>query len=297
MDREYIRQRGIRNRRNYRIKVVVTMLLIITLIALCTIWVCKLIADSSRNVTPSGSNGTPQSTTQTTPSTPSNPNSNSENNPNVGTSDPTPTESVTQNDPTATSAPTNTATPTPDPVPLIAIDAGHGGDDSGTRRNGYFEADINIAIAKMVKEKLSALGYRVYMLREENETVDRELRPGMATEEGADLYVSIHQNAIDGNNNATQGTEVWYNEKMNSENLALATVMADEITKLTGSRNRGTKVGNGLIVLKTLDIPACLIECGFVSSEDELARLVSADYQEKIADGIVNAIVSFMPLP
>lgn len=289
MDREYIRQRGIRNRRNYKIKVVVTMFLIIALIAVCTIWVCKLIADSSESATQGNNTGQNNEGNIAGGATPTEKADNSL----------TPTGSETQNgennispEPTLALEPTTT----PNLNPLIAIDAGHGGDDSGSRRSGHFEKDINIAIAKMVNEQLQALGYRTFMIREEDETVDKELRPGMAVEAGASLYVSIHQNAIEGDSNSVQGTEVWYNEEMNKENLTLATVMAEQVTKQTKSKNRGAKIGNGLAVLRTLEIPGCLVECGFISSEDELANLIDTAYQEKIATGIVNAICNFMPL-
>lgn len=283
MDREYIRQRAIRNRRNYRIKVAVTMGSLIAFLVVCTIWLCVAIARASEgkevgdgkatNVggeeTPGGKQEEPKGTGETA-------------------------------EPTAEPTPEATSTPTPTPettAPMIMIDPGHGGDDTGARRSGIYEEDINIAIANYVKEKLLALGYRTSMIRAERETVDRELRPGMAVEAGADLYVSIHQNTVDPDNNSIQGTEVYYNENNNAKNKELAILMAKKISEAAGSRNRGEKVGNNLIVLKPLEIPACLIECGFMSSPDELERLTDATYQEKIADGIVDAITSFLPIP
>ena len=60
--------------------------------------------------------------------------------------------------------------------------------------------------------------------------------------------------------------------------------------------NRGIKLSNGLIVLKYNELPACLVECGFMSSETERAKLFDADYQKKIAEGIANGIEKFLPL-
>lgn len=259
--------------------------LLIVFLVVCTIWLCVAIARASEGKETGDGKAE---------------NVSGEETPGGKKEEPTGTGATTEPtvEPTSEATPTPTLTPTPEvTAPMIMIDPGHGGDDTGARRSGIYEEDINIAIANYVNEKLLALGYRTGMIRAERETVDRELRPGMAVEAGADLYVSIHQNTIDPDNNSIQGTEVYYNENNNSENKELAVLMAKKISEATGSRNRGEKVGNNLIVLKPLEIPACLIECGFMSSPDELERLADATYQEKIADGIVAAITTFLPIP
>lgn len=81
--------------------------------------------------------------------------------------------------------------------PIIFVDAGHGGEDEGCAREGVREKDINLSIAKLVKEKLENMGYQVVMAREEDNYITKEERVKKANSIQADIYVSIHQNAAD----------------------------------------------------------------------------------------------------
>ena len=80
-------------------------------------------------------------------------------------------------------------------VPVIVVDAGHGGEDEGCARDGVCEKDINLAIAKLVQGRLNGLGYQVIMTREDDSYITKEDRVKLANESKADLYISIHQNA------------------------------------------------------------------------------------------------------
>lgn len=273
MDMEYIRQRKIKHMRQYRIKVATTIALAVILLILCIVGIVKLISDSRTE----GENPPP----------------NKQENDDKAGKNITPTAELTK---IPSSTPAASPGPTKIPVPKIAIDAGHGGHDLGSTRDGQNEKDINLAIALEVERLLSELGYETFMIRDDDTFYELEDRPKLAVENGADMFVSVHQNALD-NDTTTGGTEVWYNENNNDENISLATTIVNAVTKRTGSKNRGVKVGNSLIVLKTLEIPACLVECGFISSVEERANLTDPDYQKKIARGIVDGIQSYLPLP
>lgn len=260
--------------RQYRLKVAAAITLGAILLILCIVGAVKLISDSQAE----GENLPPQ---------------NGQDKDNVVGENITPEAEATQ---TPLPTPTLSPIPTEIPAPKIAIDAGHGDHDLGSTRDGKREKDINLAIALEVEKLLSELGYETFMIRSDDTFCELEDRPRLAVENGADMFVSIHQNALD-NDTVTGGTEVWYNEKNNDENISLATAIVNAVTKRTGSKNRGVKVGNSLIVLKTLEIPACLVECGFISSVEERANLIDPDYQKKIAQGIVDGIQSYFPLP
>ena len=265
IDREYIRQRKIKHMRQYRIKVASTIALGVILSILCLVWIVKAVSGSHKDDS-----------------------AQNEQEKNI-----TPAAELTK---TPISTPEATPEITKAPIPKIAIDAGHGGHDLGSNREGKNEKDINLAVALEVERLLKELGYETFMIRDDDTFYELEDRPKMAVENGADLFVSIHQNALD-NNTTTSGTEVWYNEKNNDENVSFATAMVNAVTKNTDSKNRGVKVGNSLVVLKTLDIPACLVECGFISSTEERANLTDPAYQKKLAKGIVEGIQSYRPLP
>ena len=202
---------------------------------------------------------------------------------------------------TSTPIPTNTPTPTPEPTkapgPIIAIDPGPGGEkDWGTTKGEHREKNINLAIALFLRDILEERGYRTYMIREDDSAVENKLRSGLAKENGASLYVSIHQNSLEEENDAGRGAEVWYCDLFDTKDAELAQCVLDELTAFAGMRNRGIKLSNKLIVLKENTLPACLVECGFMSSPTEREMLLTEDYQKKIAEGIANGIQKFMPL-
>ena len=213
------------------------------------------------------------------------------------TGTPTPEPTITQE---ATPTPTSTPTPTPTEVPLgpiIAIDPGHGGEkDWGTTKGEHREKNINLAIALFLRDILEERGYRTYMIREDDSAVENKTRSGLAKENGASLYVSIHQNSLEEENDAGRGAEVWYCDLFDTRDAELAQCVLDELTAFVGMKSRGIKLSNKLIVLRENTLPACLVECGFMSSPTEREMLLTEDYQKKIAEGIANGIQKFMPL-
>lgn len=196
--------------------------------------------------------------------------------------------------PTSTPTPTTTPTPLPGSGKKIIVDPGHGGEDLGSVRDGLYEKNANLAIALYLRDILEEAGYEVYMIREEDVTVENESRPKTAIEEEGDLYVSIHLNSLEEDSDATQGAEAWYADLRNDDSDVLAQMVVDELSKEVGMKNRGIKLSNKLIVLKYNGIPACLVECGFISSATEREKLFSADYQKQVAQGIANGIIKFL---
>ena len=134
------------------------------------------------------------------------------------------------------------------------------------------------------------------MIREADVFVENPSRPATAIEAKADVYVSIHLNSLEKETDGTQGTEVWYADMRNDGSDILAQCVLEEVCKEVGSKNRGIKMSNKLIVLKYNGMPACLVECGFMSSPTELAKLFDPEYQQKLAKGIANGIKKYLPL-
>lgn len=296
MDMNYLVQRKIDAQKKYRRKVTVTIALGVILLVLILVGLIKVIVDEKK----AGEGNINNVSTQLTPgiSTETTGNDGQENNPDAQDTHGG-TGSGTILSPTATLAPTVTPTPTPIPKKKVAVDPGHGGSkDLGSSRpdENLYEKDANLAIALFLKEELENRGYDVFMIRETDEAVENKERPVMAKESGADIYVSIHLNSLDNDSDATRGAETWYHEKRDDGSNVLAQYVVDELTKVIETRNRGIKPSKELIVLRYNELPACLVECGFMSSATERAKLFDAEYQKKIAEGIANGIEKFLPV-
>lgn len=292
MDMNYLVQRRINARKAYRRKVIATIALSAILLVLIVVGLIKIIMDEkkaedakqdtnvSENITPGLSGENSGNTDNNTPGTAD---GESQGSTVAATPEPTPTEAPTP-------------TPTPLPAKLVAIDPGHGGEDLGSTRQRLYEKDANLAIALFLKKELEDAGYAVFMIRDTDVTVENKERPAAAITAGADIYVSIHLNSLEADSDATRGAEVWYADKRNDGSDILAQYVIDELCKVIDTRNRGIKMSNNLIVLKYNEMPACLVECGFITSETERAKLFDPDYQQKVAEGIANGIKKYLAL-
>lgn len=175
-------------------------------------------------------------------------------------------------------------------APVIFVDAGHGGADAGCSRDGVEEKTINLAIAKRVKTQLESLGYEVIMSREDDIYITKEDRVKLANAARADIYVSIHQNATEDGDDIN-GMEVWYDgTDTTRDNKRLAQLIRQQTAVCTESGERGIWGNADFHVTGSTKMPACLIETGFLSNEEECSKLVTSEYQEKIAKGIVQGI-------
>lgn len=175
-------------------------------------------------------------------------------------------------------------------IPIIYLDPGHGGADEGCARNGVLEKDINLAIALLVQEQLTEQGYEVIMSRDTDTYIAKEERVKEANRSGADIYISIHQNATDEGAGA-RGMEVWYEEDDSGrDSKRLAQLIRQQTIKSTGAVERELHGDSDFHVTGSTSMPACLVETGFLSNSAERRMLSLSEYQQKIADGIVQGI-------
>lgn len=293
MDMNYLVQRKINAQKKQRRKVILTVALSVILLILVIAGLIKILHDEkndgdgtkdgnskvSENLTPGAE---PDSAADQNGLQEGNENSDME-----AEATPLPTE-----EPVPTEAPVQI----PETTKKVAIDAGHGGEDLGSTRQGLYEKDANLQISQYLKQELENAGYTVYMVRETDMELELESRPAKANEQKVDLYISIHLNSLEGDSDATRGAEVWYSELRDDNSKLLAQYVIDEMTAMTGAKNRGVKLSNKLVVLKYNEAPACLVECGFITSETERTMLFDPEYQQKIAEGICNGIKKFLPL-
>lgn len=175
-------------------------------------------------------------------------------------------------------------------IPTVYLDPGHGGTDEGCARAGVREKDLNLAIALLVRDQLKEQGYHVLMSRETDTYIAKETRVEEANRSGADIYISIHQNASE-ESTGVNGMEVWYTEDGGRPgNKRLAQLIRQQTLKSTGAAERELRGDADFYVTGSTSMPACLIETGFLSNTAERKKLGLAEYQRQIADGIVQGI-------
>lgn len=174
---------------------------------------------------------------------------------------------------------------------IIMIDPGHGGYAPGTTVNGVVEKDINLKQAIAAKEMIeNNTDIKVYMTREDDTGVENRNRTILANEIEADFFISMHNNYADRKD--ASGTEVfYYPSEQDDRSQEIAKMIQNKIIMYGGIRDRGIKPGVDLIVLNTSQMPAVLIEGGFLSNEEDLVKLVSEDCTQLYAYAIYEAVV------
>lgn len=222
--------------------------------------------------------------------------------------------------PSATAKPIETSTPKPTPTPrpapvtvkktglvqanasdkqkIIMLDAGHGGTDPGAlgELDGVTikEKDLTLSITKKVKAILDGLGYKTAMTRTGDTLPSLAERPQMANQMDCAMFVSIHINSA--TNPDAYGTEVYYSDENNGQEYnmisqELAENVLETMIKYMGSYDRGVRMANWAVTRRS-NMPAILIEVGFISNESELQKMNSSSYQDKVAKGIAEGIVN-----
>ena len=192
-----------------------------------------------------------------------------------------------------------TSTPT-SPIPLpdvsdsqivVAIDPGHGGRDPGAIGiGGLQEAGIVLDIGIQVAQLLEEQGVRVILTRQDDREIDLEPRVQDANRANADLFVSIHANAISLDRPDVNGIETYY---YSDAGARLARVIHDAVVSLTGSRDRRVRFAR-FYVLRNTSMPAVLVETGFVTGEEDAARLNDPAFRTRMAEAIAAGILEYV---
>lgn len=172
--------------------------------------------------------------------------------------------------------------------PKIVIDAGHGGNEPGAVNSGIGvqEKNLNLKMAILLKEKLTSYGYEVIMNRSDDVFVQLKDRYTNANNLDADLFISIHHNSTV--SAATSGIETLHYDS--ADNKLIATYIQSELIASSGAVNRGTKVRTDLAVLNGTKMPAVLLELGFITNTNEVNRLLSAAYQDKLMNAVTTGV-------
>lgn len=179
---------------------------------------------------------------------------------------------------------------------IVVVDAGHGGFDGGAAdENGMLEKDLNLQISYKLKDELELRGYSVKLTRPDDEFVGLTERASIANSlDNPVCLISIHQNSNEESEGGASGMEAWTYDREWCKELGDAVVEA--AASKTGARNRGTYFRKNLVVTSKTTMPAIIFECGYLTDSAETDKLWNAEYQELIAEGIVDGIDNFVDI-
>ena len=217
-------------------------------------------------------------------------------------------------------------------VRRIVIDPGHGGKDPGTQLNGNIqEKDITLDLAKKLKAKIEKdIGCEVLLTRDKDVSIPLEARTGFANENKADLFISLHVNAH--KKSSVYGLETYFLNMATDESAVMVAARENATseknisdlqgilndlmlnTKISESSKLAYKVQNGIMlnikktykvrkdlgvkqapfyVLIGAEMPAILVEIGFITNPTEKKRILNDAYKNLLADGITSGIKAY----
>lgn len=186
---------------------------------------------------------------------------------------------------------------------VIVIDAGHGVPDGGAVSNdGISEAEINLKIALKLQNLLEQSGATVILTRSDENGIydidkttlkqkkvsDIKNRVKIGNSSSADIFVSIHLNKIP--QEQYSGWQTFF-KKDNEQGEKLATAIQNNLTEaIQKDNNRVPMKIDNVYIVKNVEIPLTIVECGFLSNAEEEEKLQKDEYQNKLAWGIYNGI-------
>ena len=183
---------------------------------------------------------------------------------------------------------------------VIVIDPGHGyGKVAGKLDPGAIgnvtEQSVNLAVSKILEQKLTAMGATVVRLKTESEFILTETRPTVARSYGADMFISLHCNSV--TNEQAHGVEVYYFTPFSQP---LAKYINDNLVSYYDNKvyadgtnsNRGDKYSYYWVTLQQ-DFPSVLVEMGFITNERECMVMANPTHQDSIAQSIADGVKAY----
>lgn len=193
-------------------------------------------------------------------------------------------------------------------TPIIVIDAGHGGEDGGAvADDGTNEKDINLKIASQLEEFFKSSGFDTVMTRNEDIAIyddgcdtiktkkvsDMHNRLEIFNENENNIVISIHQNKFE--QKKYNGTQLFYSPN-NPESEQLAESIRLSVTSMLQPDNSRElkKADKNIYLLYNCTNPSVIVECGFISNNEELEKLKTDDYQKQMAFSIYCGCVEYI---
>jgi N-acetylmuramoyl-L-alanine amidase len=199
----------------------------------------------------------------------------------------------------------------------ICLDPGHGGTDPGFLTGREKEKKYTLLLAKEVGEQLSKAGYKVSYTRTGDSFIKLPSRPEYASKRGADLFVSLHFNSEGKGGESVKGVEVYCmspartsstnargegaesglytNNRFDGKNILLAYQVQKSLVTRLGLEDRGVRRAR-YAVLRDAEMPAILVESGYLSNRAESQHIFDPAYRRQLARAIVDGIQDYKQL-
>ncbi len=176
---------------------------------------------------------------------------------------------------------------------VIVLDAGHGGRDPGATNSGVQEKKIALAIAQQTAKALTEAGASVILTRNDDRFIPLGERSDIANRSKADLFLSIHINSNTVAN--SRSGSIMFHHKQSPLGILLGNLLSEEIVKVSelpsmGVRSDRTIYESGFAVLRNSQMPAVLLEMGFINHSRDRARIQEAEYHSSVAKAITQAV-------
>jgi len=175
----------------------------------------------------------------------------------------------------------------------VVIDPGHGGPDPGAVGiGGLRETDVVLDVGLQLAQLLQSKGIQVLLTRTSEVDVDLPPRVALANRSGADLFVSLHANALSLDRPDVNGIETFYFQGGRSYELAVS-IQQQLMAVSPGTPDRGARPGRFFVIRRTV-MPSVLTEMGFVTGEIDAPRLAEARFRQRLAAALATGILTYL---
>jgi N-acetylmuramoyl-L-alanine amidase len=197
-------------------------------------------------------------------------------------------------------------------IRTIAISAGHGGKDSGYQVGPNQEKKYTLLLARELQELVVRAGLRGVLIRNSDKFLELEDRPRLAKREKAELFVELHYNCAGPGNSESKGVEVYcltpaganstnggcdqypslQGNKHDAQNMTLAYHIHSSLVGGLELNDRGIRRAR-FVVLRQAEMPAVLIEAGFMSQPEEMRRIADPGRRRQTAQAILDGLLAY----
>lgn len=175
----------------------------------------------------------------------------------------------------------------------VVVDAGHGGIDGGVvGSKGVKESDINLAMARILREYLQNANYKVVMTRTDENSlsnikrIDMQKRKEIILSASPIAVISLHVNRF--SDPARRGAQIFYDDTLRGKDFADAVQkrLNENINAVYGGRSDYKALSGDLYITKCAPVPSIIVECGFISNSEDEKLLLDDSYRRRICEQI-----------
>ena len=177
----------------------------------------------------------------------------------------------------------------------VVIDPGHGGPDPGAVGiAGLRETDVVLDVSLQLARLLQSRGVEVLLTRTSEVDVDLPPRVALANSSGADLFLSVHANALSMARPDVNGIESFYFEPAGNRARSLAAAVQQQMLAISpGSPDRGVRTARFFVIRRTV-MPSTLVEMGFVTGSLDAPRLMDANFRRQMAVALATGVLTYL---